>query len=284
NYIIFETGNYTTKLGLSSVFEEPKIGSLLKIFTEDQLQTLPLLFVVPSNATRPTAEEITKIIFEEIKSPLSYILNQAMAAACAGNSTNALIIDVGFDHCVITPVLDGIVMLPWQEASNVGSRCVIQYLEAKNIPRPSAFNLLENEFVKSKTNVLFNDSIKIFFEKSKLMELFQIVMSKVDLDKRSTLCEAVIMTGGISNLFDFKNIFQANLKKSLSDNSNDFQIKEIKYINVPEYFGALGGKNVHASFIGGCILSKMVFGDSKYCLTRQDYNDKGPSIIHSKAV
>lgn len=65
-----------------------------------------LLLVVSGNYTRLQTEEITRYVFESIGAPGFYVLSNALAAAFAYASQDALVIDIGKDKTEITPVLD----------------------------------------------------------------------------------------------------------------------------------------------------------------------------------
>ncbi|KAJ1679914.1 hypothetical protein EV182_001065 [Spiromyces aspiralis] len=62
----------------------------------------------------------------------------------------------------------------------------------------------------------------------------------------------------------------------------DSQCREPKFKSLPDYFHAWKNHGYMTSFLGAMIISKVALGSPSYHITKVDYNDHGPSIIHTK--
>jgi hypothetical protein len=52
---------------------------------------------------------------------------------------------------------------------------------------------------------------------------------------------------------------------SVSENFGEFQIREVKFLKIPEYFPALKDSIVHAGFLGSEIVAKVTGGGCRAC-------------------
>lgn len=82
----------------------------------------------------------------------------------------------------------------------------------------------------------------------------------------------------------------------VSDFFYEFQPREINFSSVPDYIEQLKGRPQDASWLGASIVAKvrcsvsfssasllqLVFPDTKNYITKLDYNEQGPSVVHTK--
>ncbi|KAK3828784.1 MAG: actin family [Benniella sp.] len=103
-------------------------------------------------------------------------------------------------------------------------------------------------------------------------------------EKRQSLWEAIIVTGGSCQVKGLQTRLQGEIEDSLSvsENFGEFQIREVKFLKIPEYFPALKDSIVHAGFLGSEIVAKLIFPDPRNYINKVDYNESGPSVVHTK--
>ncbi|CAG8724396.1 8895_t:CDS:2, partial [Racocetra fulgida] len=114
-----------------------------------------------------------------------------------------------------------------------------------------------------------------------LSEAIYQAISYCEPDKRNTLWENIAFTGGSS-------LLKERLEKELtvylyaSDNAGEYQIKEARFLKLPEYFSTLKDRPELAGYLGAVITAKLSFPDPKGFINKVDYNEHGPSVVHTK--
>ncbi|CAG8584429.1 3108_t:CDS:2, partial [Dentiscutata erythropus] len=105
-------------------------------------------------------------------------------------------------------------------------------------------------------------------------------ISHCEPDKRNILWENIAFTGGSSLLKGFKDRLEKELNVYLysSNNAGEYQIKEAKFLKLPEYFSTLKEKPELAGYLGAAITAKFSFPDPKGFINKVDYNEHGPSV------
>ncbi|KAF9188446.1 hypothetical protein BGZ50_001345 [Haplosporangium sp. Z 11] len=103
-------------------------------------------------------------------------------------------------------------------------------------------------------------------------------------EKRQSLWESIIVTGGSCQIKGLQARIQSEIEESLavSENFGEFQVREVKFLKVPDYFPALKDSLVHAGFLGSEIVAKLIFPDPRNYINKVDYNESGPSVVHTK--
>ncbi|KAF9437389.1 hypothetical protein BGZ76_000924 [Entomortierella beljakovae] len=103
-------------------------------------------------------------------------------------------------------------------------------------------------------------------------------------EKRQSLWESIIVTGGSCQVKGLQSRLQGEIEESLavSENFGEFQIREIKFLKIPDYFPALKDSIVHTGFLGSEIVAKLIFPDPRNYINKVDYNESGPSVVHTK--
>ncbi|KAJ3108540.1 hypothetical protein HDU97_000822 [Phlyctochytrium planicorne] len=115
--------------------------------------------------------------------------------------------------------------------------------------------------------------------------IYNVVLSSTDmLDKRMTLWDNIIITGGLAPIKGLRERIENELTVYLaaSETSNEFQGKEIKYVKIPEYFSAFREKPADAVFLGGIIVAKLTLPPGGQHITKADYNEFGPAAARLK--
>ncbi|KAF9165505.1 hypothetical protein DFQ26_009884 [Actinomortierella ambigua] len=103
-------------------------------------------------------------------------------------------------------------------------------------------------------------------------------------EKRITLWESIVITGGSCQIKGLQGRIQQELEKSLavSENFGEYQIRDVRFLKVPDYFPNLKDSIVHAGFLGAEIVAKLIFPDPRNYINKVDYNEAGPSVVHTK--
>ncbi|KAG0250030.1 general RNA polymerase II transcription factor [Mortierella polycephala] len=103
-------------------------------------------------------------------------------------------------------------------------------------------------------------------------------------EKRQSLWESIIVTGGSCQIKGLQARIQSEIEESLavSENFGEFQVREVKFLKIPDYFPALKDSIVHAGFLGSEIVAKLIFPDPRNYINKVDYNESGPSVVHTK--
>ncbi|CAG8551777.1 4957_t:CDS:2 [Funneliformis mosseae] len=118
-----------------------------------------------------------------------------------------------------------------------------------------------------------------------LTEAIYLAIYSCEPDKRNTLWENIVLTGGSSLMKGLKERIKNDLAPyfTFSDNTGEYQVKEAKFLKVPDYFTNLKDRQDLAGFLGASITAKLSFPDPKSFINKVDYNEHGPSVIHTKS-
>ncbi|KAG0174682.1 hypothetical protein DFQ28_008218 [Apophysomyces sp. BC1034] len=90
---------------------------------------------------------------------------------------------------------------------------------------------------------------------------------------RPRLWENIVLTGGCSQT------------THLQDNAGDSQPRLINFLRIPDYFTVLKEKPYqrYSTWLGAEIVAKLVFIDAKNYVSKVDYNESGPAVVHRKS-
>ncbi|KAG0792472.1 hypothetical protein G6F57_011048 [Rhizopus arrhizus] len=104
---------------------------------------------------------------------------------------------------------------------------------------------------------------------------------------RPKLWESIALTGGCSLTSGLTKRIKTEFSLFLpqSNNAGDTQPRTIHLLRIPEYFTVLKEKKYHlySTWLGAEIVAKLVFIDAKNYISKVDYNEFGPSVIHTKS-
>ncbi|CAG8458760.1 13591_t:CDS:2 [Ambispora leptoticha] len=131
----------------------------------------------------------------------------------------------------------------------------------------------------------FNPSLVGKDEVPSLPDAINTAIYSCDIEKRSALWENIALTGGSSLLKGLKERLQKELEVFLimSENAGDYQFKEAKFIKIPDYLTNFKERQDLAAFLGASMVAKLVFGDPKNFISKVDYNEIGPTAVHTKS-
>ncbi|KAG9070775.1 hypothetical protein KI688_008315 [Linnemannia hyalina] len=117
-----------------------------------------------------------------------------------------------------------------------------------------------------------------------LIEAIHAAQYACKAEKRQSLWESIIVTGGTCQIKGLQSRIESALSESLavSENFGEFQVRDVKFLKVPDYFPALKDSIVHAGFLGSEIVAKLIFPDPRNYINKVDYNESGPSVVHTK--
>ncbi|KAJ1888155.1 hypothetical protein LPJ81_006383, partial [Coemansia sp. IMI 209127] len=121
----------------------------------------------------------------------------------------------------------------------------------------------------------------------RLTTLMQQAVLACDPDKRTALWENISVVGGSSQFGGLKEYLQSELETTVLPGSNMFalsQTREIKFLSLPDYFVGWRNRAHWAGFLGACIMAKIVINDARHNMTRAEYNEGGPSTVHTKTL
>ncbi|KAJ2627873.1 hypothetical protein GGF44_004614 [Coemansia sp. RSA 1694] len=116
--------------------------------------------------------------------------------------------------------------------------------------------------------------------------LMKQVVLGCESERRAGLWESIHVVGGSSRFGGLKDMLQLELEKTVLPSSNIYansQTREIKFGSLPDYYGGWRGRDYWAGFLGACIVAKIALNDAKHTISRGEYNDSGPSVVHTKS-
>jgi len=111
------------------------------------------------------------------------------------------------------------------------------------------------------------------------------VVQNFDQEKRKQLIENVLITGFSSAIPGMKDRMETAVKCALltSDEILGDGPSPIHMLDMPKYMENIYKKTQYAEWVGASITAKIVFPASQLHITRADYNESGPNIIHTKS-
>ncbi|KAG0373616.1 hypothetical protein BGX24_011463 [Mortierella sp. AD032] len=117
-----------------------------------------------------------------------------------------------------------------------------------------------------------------------IIEAIHAAQYAVKAEKRQSLWESIIITGGTCQIKGLQSRIESELSDSLavSENFGEFQVRDVKFLKIPDYFPSLKDSIVHAGFLGSEIVAKLIFPDPRNYINKVDYNESGPSVVHTK--
>ncbi|CDS36853.1 actin [Echinococcus multilocularis] len=259
----------------------------------------PLLFTEAPMAPKFDRERTTQIAFESFNAPAAYLSNQAALALYAVGKTTGLVLDIGHGVTHTIPVVEGNNIYPGVFSIDVAGEDLTEYLQ-KLTGRRDYCELLKEKLCEVSLTpekmeyspimkytlpdgeeiamggerfqcpeVLFKPSL--LEKEARCLAVQEAVYHSVqrcDRDTRREMYANIVLAGG-SSMF-------RNLKTRLTREISMIAQSSFK-VNVsapPE-----GGK--YSSWLGGSIFASLSTFQ-KMWITKQEYNEWGPSIVHRK--
>jgi actin-related protein len=268
-----------------------------------------LLTEAPLNP-RSNREKMTEIMFETFNVPAMYIATQAVLSLYASGRVTGCVIDIGDGVSHIVPIYEGFALSHAIQRIDLAGRDVSKYLQRllrqrgynfynsgeKEIVRDIKEKLCyvaldpEKEIMLSKKvsgmeksymlpdgevidigierflapESLFNPSV-LGKELEPLDDVIVDTISECEVDLRRDLYSNIVLSGGSTMFPGLKERLTKELKEQIPESVN------IKILTPPE--------RMYSVWIGGSILCSLK-SMSRMWVTRRDYKEMGPEIIH----
>lgn len=261
-------------------------------------------------------EKLTQILFDTFNVPGLYVANTAVLSLYSAGKFTGLVVEIGDGVAHIVPVFDGSVLPHSIQRINLAGRDLTDYLIqilserglhlttgaereiVKEIKEKLCYVALDfdEELNASKSGsskeanyempngnvitigserfrtpeILFKPSL-IGKEFGGIHEQVHQAITKSDVDVRKDLYQNIVLSGG-TTLFAG---LPERLTKEVRKLAPPAMSSKVKVIAVPE--------RKYCSWIGGSILSSISTFSSMW-ITKEEYQDAGPSIVHQKCL
>ncbi|MCA9688720.1 MAG: actin family protein [Myxococcales bacterium] len=267
----------------------------------------PLLIVEPPVSPRVNRERLIELVFGKLRAPAATIVSAALAAVRQAGRASGVMLHVGERESVAAPVHRDKPIYKAITRLDVGARDLTEYLREQLAARYAAFQgeaggglargALEqvaavtadglppaSEELEQNYELPDGQVITIGAERFRCPELlfqpsflgveqdgihrltFQSI-TKCDVDVRKDLYSNVVMSGGTTMYQGIPERVQKEIKALAPDSMT------IKIIAPPE--------RKYSVWLGGSILSSLSTFEEMW-ITRDEYDEAGPSIVHRK--
>ncbi|NVM02434.1 MAG: actin family protein [Candidatus Helarchaeota archaeon] len=270
----------------------------------------PCLLTEPPLNPRPNREKMCEIMFETFNTPAIYVAMQAVLSLYASGRTTGLVCDSGTGVTHVVPIYEGFALTHAISRLDLAGRDITEYL--MRLLRQRGYSLTtsaEKEIVRDikeklcyvaldpekelklaekvsgmeksymlpdgetltvgverflAPEVVFNPSA-VGKESPPFDEVIVESVSKCDIDLRQDLYSNIVLSGGSTMFPGLKERLTREISEMIPENV------EVKIIAPPE--------RMYSVWIGGSILSSLrTF--QKMWVTRKEYKEIGPSVIH----
>ncbi|XP_008804695.1 actin-related protein 7 [Phoenix dactylifera] len=272
-----------------------------------------ILFTDPLSTPKSVREQLVQLMFETFNVSGFYASEQAVLSLYAVGRISGCTVDIGHGKIDIAPVCEGAVQHIASKRFEIGGIDLTNLLAQKlHKSNPSvnfdiseveklkeqyaccaedqtAFEEIQNSCPKEQHTLpdgqvitiereryiigeaLFQPSI-LGLEEYGIVEQLVRIISSVSSENHRQLLENIVLCGGTTSMIGFEERFQkeANLCPSSVRPS---------LVKPPEYMPENLSKN--SAWMGGAILAKVVFPQNQH-ITKADYDETGPSIVHKK--
>ncbi|XP_015953053.1 actin-related protein 7 [Arachis duranensis] len=271
-----------------------------------------ILFTDPLCTPKANKEQLVQLMFETFNISGFYASEQAVLSLYAVGRISGCTVDIGHGKIDIAPVIEGAVHHIASRRFEFGGTDLTNFLAqelGKSNPQVniSLFDVerikeqyscaAEDELAYQKTvscpvekhtlpdgqvitigrerytigEALFQPSL-LGLEAHGIVEQLVRAVSTVSPDNHRQLLENTVVCGGTSSMTGFEDRFQ----KECSLSSSAIQPALVK---PPEYMPE--NLSQYSAWVGGAILAKVVFPQNQH-ITKGDYDETGPSIVHRK--
>ncbi|XP_022150948.1 actin-related protein 7 [Momordica charantia] len=272
-----------------------------------------ILFTDPLSTPKAIREQLVQLMFETFNISGFYASEQAVLSLYAVGRISGCTVDIGHGKIDIAPVIEGAVhhiasrrleiggidltRLLAQELgkshpmvnittadvekikelyaccaedelaySKIGASC---QLETHTLPDGQVITIGRERYTVGEA--LFQPQI-LGLDTHGIVEQLVRTISTVSSDNHRQLLENTVLCGGTSSMTGFEERFQ----KEASLCSSAVRPALVK---APEYMPE--NLSLYSAWIGGAILAKVVFPQNQH-ITKADYDENGPSIVHRK--
>lgn len=281
-----------------------------------------LLTETPLNP-KNNREKLTSILFDTFNVAGLYLLNNAVAALQAAGKSTGVVVDIGDSVTHIVPIFDGYAMSHSIIRSNLAGKHLTDYFSkilsergyhltthaeqiiVKEMIESTGYVALnfDAELTKARQGVLSEVHYKLpdgelillgseqfrapeaLFKPSLLGKEFggiheqvYTAISKTDPELRDELYQNIILSGGSAA---FNGLAQ-RLEQELTKIAPSHNKVKVNLVPQSKYATWLGGSMSSSAQNSDDLLENM--GISPFWLTKSDYQEIGPSIVHSKCL
>jgi len=284
----------------------------LRVPAEDQGL---LLTEAPLNP-KCNREKATEVMFETFNVPSFYTANQAVLSIYASGRTTGIVLDSGYGVSRAVPIYEGYAlphaihrldiggfdltrslmrMLNNERAYDIPESCglaIVQDIKEKlcfvaqdysaelrasysNASLSQEYKLPDGEIIQLGEEriripeILFDPRDYVGLDQDGIQHWVYRSIDKCDNDIRKDLWTNIVLTGG-STLFDG---MRSRLKKELLELSKGESIYMINVVAPPE--------RKYSAWIGGSILTSLSTFQDMW-ITKAEYDESGPTIVHKK--
>ncbi|KAI9001612.1 actin family [Gaertneriomyces semiglobifer] len=134
------------------------------------------------------------------------------------------------------------------------------------------------------TNVLFDPTAYGYRSLSIAEAVYLSVSTACDPVSRPSLWENIVVTGGCCHLRGIKQRLENEFANMIaaSETSNEYQSKDIRWRDIPDYILSYKERPGDAGFLGANIVAKLMFISNGGFVHKNDYSEVGPMSIHLK--
>uniref|UniRef100_A0A803MLC5 Actin-related protein 7 n=1 Tax=Chenopodium quinoa TaxID=63459 RepID=A0A803MLC5_CHEQI len=229
-----------------------------------------ILFTDPLLTPKGLREQLVQLLFETFNVSGFYAAEQGVLSLYAVGRISGCSVDIGHGKIDIAPVIEGAVHHISSRRFEVGGIDLTKLL-ARELGKsnPEVITIGRERYIVGEA--LFQPSI-LGLEANGIVEQLVHSISTVSSENHRQLLENTVLCGGTSCMAGFEDRFQkeCNLSSSAIRPS---------LVKAPEYMPEDLTK--YSAWIGGAILAKVVFPQNQH-VTKADYDETGPSIVHRK--
>ncbi|PVV04676.1 hypothetical protein BB560_000812 [Smittium megazygosporum] len=208
--------------------------------------------------------DIAKCLLELIKSQNKSLCDEI---SLVGNVYDFCLLAVESGHCEFK--LDER-LFEKDSSNNKSNPTVVEFNDKKFELGDERFKCCEMSFGQSGSDL---DSGSGSNKSPVLMEAIKNSLMSIDPQKRLSL---------LSNFPVVMEVLLSRYILSQSEHFSEFQSRECKVCKIPEYFHGWQKSHHMATSLGSSIIGKISLNDPKFRITKLDYNELGPSVVHTK--
>ena len=260
----------------------------------------PILLTEAVCVSAADREKMTKIMFETFNATKVYIGDQSILSLYAAGRKEGFILSSGHGVTQIVPCYQGFVYRPAASRIDVGGSDLTEQLckllaeRGEQVSSDTACHIKETqcyvalnpdtETPEDKTYklpdgreiVLKKERIQcpeFFLKTPNLFEMIKGAITKCSEEKGmelNSLYSDIVLSGG--------NVLFPGMSKRIEKELQAIAPTDVKVSVIPP------AGDVNSSFIGGSILTCLVEAMQPLWITKKDYEDNGPAIVHTKCV
>ncbi|KAJ9542017.1 hypothetical protein OSB04_028523 [Centaurea solstitialis] len=272
-----------------------------------------ILFADPLLTPKAVREQLVQLMFETFNISGFYASEQAVLSLYAVGRISGCTVDIGHGKIDIAPVIEGAVQHVASRRLEIGGadltklfaqelaksnpqlkldmseieRLKEQYAccaeddlayekalkscqeEQHTLPDGQVISIKSERFTVGEA--LFQPSI-LGLETHGIVEQLVRIISTVSSENHRQLLENTVLCGGTVSMSGFEDRFQREASLCSSSISPSL-------VKAPEYMPE--NLSMYSAWVGGAILAKVVFPQNQH-ITKADYDESGPSVVHRK--